>query len=253
MIASVPAEWPAPDESGSQASLSVPTLATASETVARRRGQHGKRPIRPISVLLADDHALFREPLREWLDEEPDFRVVGEAAGGDEAVRLTHQHRPDLLLLDLAMPGRDGIAVAEALGDAVPETRIVVLTAHDDEESVRRLAGLPISGFLSKSMRLDELAGALRLVHAGHGCFPPTVARFLRADAEPTSTAQPPTPRELDVLRLAAEALRYREIAARLSISERTVHSHVRDLFRKLGVTSRAEMVREARRRGWIA
>lgn len=151
------------------------------------------------------------------------------------------------------MPGADGADVARALGDADLATRIVVLTAHDDRERIRRLAGLHVDGFLPKTTRLDQLAGALRVVHAGHNCFPPFVARLLGAAESPTADDRAPTPRELEVLRLAAEALKYREISARLSISERTVHAHIRELFRKLGSSSRAQMVAEARRRGWVA
>lgn len=177
---------------------------------------------------------------------------MGEAADGEEAIRLTRELRPHVLLLDLEMPGADGAEVARALGQAAPETRITVLTAHHDAEHVRRLVGLPVSGFLPKTTRLDDLTSALRLVHAGHGCFAPNVARALSADAEAVAADPGPTPRELDVLRLAGGGLRYRDVAAMLCISERTVHAHVRELFRKIGVGSRADMVVEARRRGWI-
>jgi DNA-binding NarL/FixJ family response regulator len=197
-------------------------------------------------VLLADDHPVTRAPLRVWLNEEADIEVVGEAADGEEAVRLTRELRPDILLLDVWMPKLDGVAAAGVLRETAPTTRIVVLTGYASADHARMLTDLGVSGYLDKTTPLDQLTAALRLVHAGHTCLAPVAAPTLHAPMRPT-TGGDLTPREVEVLRLVAADRHNAEIAAELCLSVKTVESHVSNALQKLEVRSRAAAVLRAR------
>ncbi len=200
-----------------------------------------------IRLVIADDHAIVREPLRAWFEsEEPDFAVIGEAANGAEAIRYVQELRPDILLLDVCMPGVDGLEVARVLAETVPETRIVVLTGYDDTRRARAFVELGVAGYLPKETSLDQLTTVLRAVHTGHTCLAPIVARELRAQAgSPKGVTL--TPRELDVLRLIAADRHNDEIAAELCVCVKTIESHVSRALGKLGVRSRAAAVMKAR------
>ncbi len=205
-----------------------------------------------IRVLLADDHAITREGTRRLLEADPDFVVVAEAADGEETVRLAQALRPDIVVLDISMPGLNGIQVGEILRETVPESRIVVLTGYDDNEQyARALLRLGVSGYLSKTSSSRELASALRSVYSSRLYFQPSIASLLNASLAPP--ADEPTPRELEVLGLAAQGKRNRDIARQLHTSERTVQFHLANLFGKLQVGSRTEMVYRARQKGWIS
>jgi two-component system response regulator DesR len=177
---------------------------------------------------------------------EPDLVVVGEADGVEAALELARDLEPDEVLLNLLMPG-DGIEAARALREALPGVRIVVLTAHVTEQHVRALTELGVSGCLARTARVEEVVAALRSAQAGERYVQAAVARVL--------LLRPgmPSDRELDVLLLVAEGLAKAAIAGRLGIGESTVRYHLRNLFRKLGVRSRTEMLRQARKRRWIA
>jgi two-component system response regulator DesR len=200
----------------------------------------------PIRLILADDHAITREPLRAFLEVAGGYEVLAEAADGDEALRLTCELRPDVLLLDVVMPGLDGLRVAELLRDVVPETRVILLSGYDPAQYVGAAARVGAAGYVGKTAGFDELARAIRTVHEG-GTYFPTLA------AEPAvSPYSSPTSREVEVLRLVERGLRNSQIADELAISETTVQFHLRQLFGKLHATSRTEAVRRAREYGWI-
>ena len=167
----------------------------------RRRG--GRTD--PIRVVIAEDDALLRGCLGELLGQEPDIEVVGAAADGEEAVRLVRWLRPDLLLLDLGLPVLDGVQVARAVCATVPETRIVVVTAHATAHNVRALIEVGVGGFLAKGRvaSFGEFVAGLRAVHAGEVCLQPAVVRCL-ASSSGSPGVTGPTERDLDVLRLAA-------------------------------------------------
>lgn len=203
-----------------------------------------------IRILLADDHAIVRAGLRHLLAETPDLEVVGEAADGEAALRLAAALRPDILLLDVRLPGRDGLEVARLLRARLPDVRVVALTVCDDAQHARALLRLGVSGYLLKTVSWPELQGALRAVYGGHVVVQSSVAaRLSRPGSSPD---REPTARELEVLRLVAEGYRNREIANRLATSERTVQFHLRNLFAKCDAASRTELVHRARQQGWL-
>jgi two-component system, NarL family, response regulator LiaR len=177
--------------------------------------------------------------------------VVAEAADGEETVRLAQNLRPDIVVLDISMPRLNGIQVGEILRRTVPETRIVVLTGYDDNEQyAKALWRLGVRGYLSKTSSSRELATALRSVYSSRLYFQPSIANLLNSSMTPLRDE--PTPREMEVLNLVAEGKRNRDIARQLHTSERTVQFHLANLFDKLQVASRTEMVYKARQRGWI-
>jgi DNA-binding NarL/FixJ family response regulator len=205
----------------------------------------------PTRVLLADDHTITREGTRLLLDAEADIDVIGEAIDGEEAVTLTESMHPDILLLDISMPKLNGVQVASQLSQSMPATSIIILTGYDSEQYARALVRLGVRGYLPKSASSRELVDALRTVARGGVHY--------QSATEPSPFARPGgsadenlTPREMDVLRLVAEGLRNREIALRLSTSERTVQFHLANLFSKVGASSRTELVHQARKKGLI-
>lgn len=204
-----------------------------------------------IKVLLADDHAITREGTRRLLETEDDIAIIAEAADGDEATRLTLHLHPDILLLDINMPKRNGIAVARSIGASLTATRIVVLTGYgDSEQYAQALLHLGIHGYISKTASSRELIETLRAVHRGQRIFS-VMSDAPGARTDDTDVARP-TPREAEVLRLVADGLRNRDIARRLGSSERTVQFHLGNLFTKFHASSRTELVHHARSLGWV-
>jgi DNA-binding NarL/FixJ family response regulator len=202
---------------------------------------------------LADDHPIVREPLRDWLQEhEPDFEVVAESGDGLETIRLTQQLQPDIVLLDVDMPGADGVQVAAAIRAAQLSTRIVVLTGYADGRHARALARVGVEGYLLKTTTFPQIVAVLRLVHAGHTCVPTTLTG-LAPTPDAAAHRDRPTTRELEVLQVLAQGLRTRVIAEALCLTERTVRFHLASLFEKLGAESRTQAVAVARQRGWLA
>jgi two-component system, NarL family, response regulator LiaR len=204
-----------------------------------------------VRVVLADDHALVREGTAELLERAGGIRVVGQAADGREAVRLTEALRPDVLLLDLAMPELDGLEVARRIHRSCPETAIVALTAHDEEAYVLAVLEAGAIGYLSKSSRGHQVVHAVRAAAAGETVFSGSVAASVTRRAlgsERSSLTQ----RELDVLRAAARGLANKQIANELNMSPRTVQTHLTRIFAKLGVVSRTEAVLAAMKQGLV-
>ena len=199
-----------------------------------------------VRVLLADDQALVRGGFRMILDSRPDIEVVGEAADGVEALRMTAELEPDVVLMDIRMPGMDGLEATRRIVSSASRSRIVVLTTYDADDSVFAALRAGASGFLLKDARPGDLVEAVRVVAGGDALLAPSVTRRLldRMVAQP---AGPPaelrelTDREQEVLRLVAAALSNAEIAARLSLSETTVKSHVSAVLRKLGLRDRVQ------------
>jgi DNA-binding NarL/FixJ family response regulator len=209
----------------------------------------------PIRVLLADDHALVRAGLKRVLDAERDVVVVGEVEDGAAALEALERTDADVLVLDLAMPGVDGFGVLARARDVRPGLRILVLTMHADPAYVARAVREGADGYLLKDSAVEDLMAGVRAVHGGEQFFTPRIQRelaeFLRAKP-PASPLESLTDRERQVLRLVAEGLASKEIAARLDISARTVETHRANLMRKLDVRSIAMLVQLAIREGLV-
>ncbi|WP_376792665.1 response regulator [Thermoflexus sp.] len=210
----------------------------------------------PIRILIADDHGLVRAGLRALLKDEPDLEVIGEAADSEDAIQKAMALRPDVMLLDISMPGRGGIEVTRFLRKALPELRILILTVHEDEDMLREAIRLGASGYIIKRAVEEELVHAIRAVWRGDLYIHPAMTRALLKDLKAPAVepvlVEPLTPRELEVLRLIAMGYTNRQIAEELGISVRTVETHRANLMGKLGLSSRVELVRYAREHGLI-
>ena len=201
-----------------------------------------------IRVVLADDHAVVRKGTREFLEEEDDIEVVAEASDGEEAKALIQQHRPDVAILDIRMPKATGIDVARWAREQQISVGVLILTAYDDDPFVLAALQAGANGYALKT--------AVRAVHEGQSALDATIARKLMAHlAEPTPSVPPVeelTPREAEVLALAARGLTNRAIGRRLDISDRTVQGHLANIYSKLSVSSRTEAVTKALQLGLI-
>lgn len=210
-----------------------------------------------IRIVLGEDHALVREGTRHILEQHSDLLVVGEAGDGRVALELVKRLQPDVALLDIRMPGISGVEVVRLIREHSPETRTIVLTAYDDDEYILAVMEAGAAGYLLKTARASDLVEAVRTVHQGESVLHPAIAakvarlwgRRVMARQEGASQL---SPREREVLVLAARGLRNREIAGRLSISVRTVEGHVNSILDKLGVTTRVEAVLHAVSHGWV-
>ena len=211
------------------------------------------------SIVIADDHAVFREGTRRLLDEEPDLTVVGEAATGLEAVAVVKALRPNLVVMDIVMPGLTGIEATREIKRSHPGTAVLILSAYDDERYVLGLLEAGAAGYLLKSAGGHELVQAIRAIAAGEAVLGPTVMSKLLARAYGSSGHAPSEPggerlteREMAVLRLAGAGRGNKEIASELALSLPTVKAHLVNIFNKMAVGSRTEAVLHAVRRGWI-
>jgi len=192
-----------------------------------------------IKVLLVDDHELVRAGLRTFLELQPDMAVVGEAGTGERALALVAGLAPDIVLLDLVLPGMSGVDTVRRLRAAHPEVKVVVLTSFAGQDSVLPAVRAGVAGYLLKDVGPAELAEALRSVHAGGSPLHPRVAATVLRQV--TAEVDPLTPREREVLRLIARGLSNRLIARELVLSEKTVKAHVSAVLAKLGVTDRTQ------------
>ena len=212
-----------------------------------------------ISILIADDHVVVREGTRQILEHEDDLEVVAEASDGDEAVRLIGAKKPDVAIIDVAMPKMDGIEATKRIKALYPATAVLILSAYDDDQFVFNLVKAGAAGYLLKSVRGQELVDAVRAVHNGESVLHPAIARKVLNRLAPTS-GEPKghkpldvlSNREIEVLRLATRGLSNQSIASELCLSLRTVQAHLGHIFNKLQVSSRTEAVVRALKEGWI-
>ncbi len=212
-----------------------------------------------IRVFLAEDHVVVREGLRELIRQEADMEVVGEAGDGEETVRLTKELKPDVVLMDIAMPGLNGIEATRQIKGNLPRTCILVLTAYDNPEFIFAVIEAGAAGYLLKNIKGKELVNAIRTAHEGESVLHPAVAKQIFARLTPPEREVSRrkieflSERELQVLRLGAEGLSNKQIAARLLLGPRTIQTHWRNIFNKLGVCSRTEAIICCLRKGWLS
>ena len=200
-----------------------------------------------LRELLAEDQAMVRGALVALLELDPDVRVVAQVARGDEVLAAARMHRPDVALLDIEMPGLDGLAATAALTAALPDCRVVVLTTFGRSGYLRRAMENGAAGFLLKDAPSSELVGALRRVVAGERVVDPGLAAQALSDGD-----NPLTARERDVLRTAGDGAPVDDVARRLFLSPGTVRNHLSAAIRKTGTRTRIEAVLAAERRGWL-
>ncbi|MEV4710622.1 response regulator transcription factor [Micromonospora sp. NPDC049374] len=208
----------------------------------------------PVRLLIVDDHPVVRDGLRGMFAGDPGFEVVGEAADGAEALTMAARHRPDVVLMDLRMPGMDGVTAIGRLVDADNPAKVLVLTTYDTDADVLPAIEAGATGYLLKDAPRDELVRAVRAAARGESVLSPSVAGRLmgRLRTPRQSTEEPLSQRELEVLTLVARGSSNREAAARLFISEATVKTHLLHVYAKLGVNDRAAAVAAAYDRGLL-
>lgn len=212
-----------------------------------------------IRILLAEDHVVVRQSIRQLLDREDDLEVVGEASDGTEAVQLTTQLKPDVVVIDVAMPKLNGIEATKQIKALLPATAVLALTAYDFDQYIFALLEAGAAGYLLKDISGQELISAIRRVHHGESVLHPAVARKVVARFR-KPTIKPGvderlgllSEREIEVLKLAAKGMGNREIALEMSLSLRTVEAHFGSIFNKLGVGSRTEAVVYGLKKGWF-
>lgn len=205
-----------------------------------------------ITILLVDDHPVVREGLRGMLEAEPDLTVVGEAGSGDEAVALTRVKQPDVILMDLRMPGLDGVGATRKILAESPKQRVVVLTTYETDADILRAVEAGASGYLLKDASRAELAGAIRAASRGETVLAPSIAGKL-VDRVRNPVPQSLSAREVEVLALVAKGGTNGEIGRALHISEATVKTHLLRVFNKLGVSDRTAAVTTAMSRNLLS
>ncbi len=214
-------------------------------------------------VMLVDDQTLIRQGIRLLLMTEPGMEVVGEAANGREALALVEQAHPEVVLMDIRMPGMDGVAATREITTRHPEIGVIILTTFDDDEYIFEGLRAGARGYLLKDISSEEMADAVRVVARGGALIQPSITRKVLSEfarlssspapsSRPASLPEPLTDRELDVLRCIAEGLSNREIAERLVITEGTVKNHVSNLIAKLGVRDRTQALLKAKELGLV-
>lgn len=218
-----------------------------------------------IRLMLVDDHDVVRAGLRSFLETQPGMRVVAEASQGSEALARASQVRPDIILMDITMPGMDGLEATQRIREELPDCQVLALTVHEDKQYFMNMLAAGASGYLTKRAAADELVEAIRAVAAGNVYLQPALARWLLEDYQRLAGAMsaPPlrdspigldilTPRERGVLELVGQGLNNQEIGARLSLSPKTIGRHRERIMKKLNMHSRTELVKFAIRTGLI-
>jgi two-component system response regulator NreC len=208
-----------------------------------------------INILIVDDHGLFRAGLRALLENRSEYCVIGEAADGEEAFRLAGELQPDLVLMDISMPGMSGLEATRRMKEVCPNTRILALTVHEDDSMLREMVRAGASGYIIKRAVESDLINAIQVVSQGYVYVFPAMTRALFKDLSPMDAAsqveqETLTPREIDVLKLLARGHTNRQIAQELCISPRTVEGHRSSLVSKLGLRSRVDLINFAEKHG---
>jgi DNA-binding NarL/FixJ family response regulator len=211
----------------------------------------------PIRIVIAEDHAVVRQALRVMLEMEPDVTVVGEAVDGENAVKLTEELEPDLVVLDVRMHGMDGVEATRRIRDKCPQIAILILTGFGDEDILLKAVEAGAHGFLLKDATHDELLDAIRRLVKGESLVTPSLLRrlldeYAHRQEEPQPAHGQLTPRETEVLQALARGLRNEEIARELVISEKTVKTHLTNIFGKLHVNGRSQAIIYAIRHGLV-
>ncbi len=211
-----------------------------------------------IRILLADDHAIVRKGIRDFIEEDPELKVVAETNNGGDALRLAREHLPDVAVLDIQMPVLNGIDATREIKAQAPGVRVLVLTAYEDDPYVFALLRAGADGYILKNADADEIVRAVKAVARGGKVLSPAVAAKVVAQmstGKPATAAEqvePLSEREIEVLRLAAQGLTNKAIGQTLQISDRTVQGHLASIYGKLAVASRTEAVTKALKLGWI-
>lgn len=204
-------------------------------------------------IAIVEDHTLVRQSLVKTVQAEEGFDVVGEAGRGDEGLAVVKRTLPDMVLLDITMPGGNGLEIAKQMKEALPHLRFLFLTMHDDDATISKAIGLGADGYVLKTASTDELRSALHAIADGGSYLSPSIARRVIdiAGGKPAPTAL--TERELEILNLLAEGNRPATIAGRLFVSIKTVKNHLTSVYAKMGVETGAQAVAEAYRRGLVS
>lgn len=208
-----------------------------------------------VRVVLIDDHDLLRRGIRTMLESTGDIEVVGEGSDGSSAMKLVEEHVPDVVLIDVIMPDMDGIEATKVIKDSFPHVGVVVLSGHDEQQFVFDALKAGASGYLTKTAELEEVVATVKAVAVGAGRIDPAIATKVLSEfrtyqsSDVADAYQGLTPREREILKLMSEGLPNKTIASRLSISERTVTTHVANIYSKLHVNNRVSAVQEAMRR----
>lgn len=212
-----------------------------------------------IRILIADDHPMLREAMRTTFEQNKDIEVVGEASDGQEAVELSEKLNPDVVVMDIVMPKLNGIEATRQIKKVSPSTRVLILTAYDDDHYIMGLLEAGAVGYLLKSARGKDMVEAVHAVYSGESVLHPTIiAKLLKQSMQrqipevPSKSIGQLSGRELEVLKLTAEGMSNKEIADALSLTTRTVKAHLGSIFMKLGVTSRTEAIVKSVREGWL-
>lgn len=212
-----------------------------------------------IKILLVEDHVVVREGIKELIQLEKDMEVVGEASDGKEAVHIVSVLNPDIVLMDIAMPGMNGIEATKQIKKLYPSVGILILTAYDNEEFIIAIIEAKAAGYMLKNAKGQELLNAIRSVYAGDSVLHPAITKKVLkhinpANEKPTSKAKKLlSVRELQVIKLGVQGLVNKEIADKLSLSDRTIQTHWRNIFVKLGVSSRIEAIMYCLKKEWIS
>lgn len=215
--------------------------------------------MKKIGILLADDHAVVRQGLRALLEAEEDITVLAEAENGRQAVAQAKEILPDVVVMDVAMPGLNGLEATRQIVRHVPSSKVLVLTSYADDDCVAQLLEAGATGYLVKQTAAADLLKAIREVHHGNAFFSPSIAKRLRRQAGGTAIGQKPasspcrlTSREAEVLQLVAEGLANKQIATELSISIKTVEKHRQQAMNKLNIHDTAGLTLYAIAKGWV-